>query len=244
MSTLLAQVAEPLSHSKPKPSAHCPCGVRKHYYSTLCITCAKIARRPPILEEVFIVRDHRCRKIPLTRGQYALVYENDYEWLMYFYWKAYWCESTGTYYAHVSLKINGKWTVRSMHRMILNVRDDDVEVDHVDHDTLCNVRFNLRPCSKARNMSNRGVFESNTTGYIGVKRNKKRGKPLNSWNASVNSDGEHYYLGSFPSPEMAARARDTKAVELHGAFAFLNFPIHSDPPSTPTDFLAGNGLLP
>jgi hypothetical protein len=44
------------------------------------------------------------------------------------------------------------------------------------------------------------------------------------WQAAVQHDGENFYLGLFDSDVEAARARDTKALELAGEFAVLNFP--------------------
>jgi len=44
------------------------------------------------------------------------------------------------------------------------------------------------------------------------------------WIAYINYRGRHYHLGLFDDEVEAARARDRKAWELHGEFAYLNFP--------------------
>ena len=36
-------------------------------------------------------------------------------------------------------------------------------------------------------------------------------------------EGETFRLGRFNTPELAARAYDEKAIELHGSFAKINF---------------------
>ena len=44
------------------------------------------------------------------------------------------------------------------------------------------------------------------------------------WVARIRSHGKVYYLGFFDDEVEAAKARDRKAYELHGKFAYLNFP--------------------
>jgi hypothetical protein len=59
-----------------------------------------------------------------------------------------------------------------------------------------------------------------SSGYRGVYRNKK------AWSASIKAGGRINHLGTFPTPEQAARAYDAAAVEWFGAAAVpvLNFP--------------------
>ena len=40
----------------------------------------------------------------------------------------------------------------------------------------------------------------------------------------ITSRGKHFYLGRYDTKIEAAKARDRKAFELHGEFAYLNFP--------------------
>jgi hypothetical protein len=44
------------------------------------------------------------------------------------------------------------------------------------------------------------------------------------WAANVTCQGKCYYIGIFEDEVAAARARDRKAYELHGQYAYLNFP--------------------
>ena len=58
----------------------------------------------------------------------------------------------------------------------------------------------------------------NTSGVKGVGWNKRLGK----WHARVKVNGVQYHVGYFTDLAEAAKARDAKAVEVHGVFAKLN----------------------
>lgn len=47
---------------------------------------------------------------------------------------------------------------------------------------------------------------------------------LDKWRAGVRHRGEYCYLGLFDDEVEVAKARDRKAYELHGQYAYLNFP--------------------
>jgi len=55
----------------------------------------------------------------------------------------------------------------------------------------------------------------------------KKGGLARPWVAQLVRSPEHYYLGCFATEEEAACAYDTKAIELYGANARLNFPEES-----------------
>jgi hypothetical protein len=110
-----------------------------------------------------------------------------------------------------------------MHRLILELDGqniDGLEVDHDNGNRLDNRRENLRPATKSQNMSNRGPFLNNKSGFKGVCWHKRRQK----WIAQIHVSGKRTHLGYFDDPIAAARAYDAAALELHGAFARLNFP--------------------
>lgn len=85
------------------------------------------------------------RKIPLTRGLYAIVDDEDSVLVSKYKWCADWCKKTKSYYAKTSISINSKSnrTVR-MHRFVLQPIPDGLVVDHINHDTLDNRKSNLR----------------------------------------------------------------------------------------------------
>jgi hypothetical protein len=157
--------------------------------------------------------DQSYKLIPLTQGQNAIVDTSDYDWLNQWNWYANWSEVTHSFYAVRTLN-----HVR-MAREILGC-DSTKEADHINHDTLDNRRINLRKVNKQENATNKRMYQSNTSGFIGVSWNKHKQK----WTASIGYRGEIIYVGAFPSSEEAARARDKLAKMYHGEFAVLNFP--------------------
>ena len=106
-----------------------------------------------------------------------------------------------------------------IHRLIMDA-PKGMEVDHINGNPLDNRKSNLRICTIAENLRNKGAGKNNTSGYKGVswvKRNKR-------WLAQIKHNGKQVYIGHYKNKEEAARAYDKKAKELHGEYAYLNFP--------------------
>jgi hypothetical protein len=106
-----------------------------------------------------------------------------------------------------------------MHRLILNA-PKGADVDHINGNGLDNRRENLRICSRAENLRNRGIQRNNQTGYKGVCWNKSK----NTYTAQIQYEKTTYRLGTYPSAKEAALAYDKAARRYFGKFAKLNFP--------------------
>ena len=164
-----------------------------------------------------LLRPHPMKKIPLTKGQFALVDDNDFEMLSLHKWCA--SPTRDVYCAARSVAISkNKRGLIYMHREILNP-PFGMAVDHINHDKLDNRRKNLRVCTVAQNNQNRRKFKKGSSQYKGVFWNKWNGK----WQAQIGFNGDQFYLGYFKEEEAAAKAYDLKARELFGRFALCNF---------------------
>lgn len=114
----------------------------------------------------------------------------------------------------IHARINGRLVM--LHRFLIG--SDPPMVDHINGDPLDNRRSNLRVATNAENQRNRGPQKNNRSGMKGVTRNRK------GWMARIKVDGKPMHLGTFSSPDEAARAYDLAAQVHHGQFARLNFP--------------------
>jgi hypothetical protein len=169
----------------------------------------KARPKPTVRTTVPEPPDEHVRYIPLTKGKYATVDAADYEWLSGFRWHA--TECRGRFYA--ATVINGKSI--SMHRLIMNP-PAGMLVDHIDGQSLNNRRTNLRLCNRQQNRHN--TRPGKNSRFIGVFRRRDK------WFAKVTRDRKCHFLGPFETEIEAAKARDEKAKELFGEFAWLNFP--------------------
>jgi hypothetical protein len=150
------------------------------------------------------------RRIPLGRGQYALVDAADYEWLSQWRWTAY-----GHGYA--ARQEEGKMIY--MHRQIMQAAKGAV-VDHIDGIPSHSYRSNLRLCSRAENLLNTGKRAGTTSRFKGVSFCRRTG----TWRSVIQFEGRSVNLRTFADEVEAARAYDRAAVERFGVFARPNFP--------------------
>lgn len=155
------------------------------------------------------------RKIPLTQGKFAIVDDEDYEFLSQQKWHT--SKRRGSYYAARATCINGKNRLIHMHRVILNP-PPGMESDHINGDGLDNRRCNLRSCTHQDNIRNRRKKAKASSRYKGVWWAKAGRK----WRAGIWIKGKTKHLGRFTEEDEAARAYNVAAREHFGEFACLN----------------------
>ena len=159
------------------------------------------------------------KQIPLTKGQFAIVDDADFEWLSQWKWKASWSECTHSYYVNRTDHSSGQPVTIRMHRLILGLEAGDKrQGDHRNGNTLDNRRDNLRIATRAENKFNCAIYTNNSSGYKGVSWNKIS----SSWRAYIGAKGIVTHLGYFNNPVDAAKAYNAAALRLHGEFARLN----------------------
>lgn len=156
------------------------------------------------------------KQIPLSKGRFALVDDEDYDSLMQ--WK--WLYTKGYAARRKSCGANGKrrWETILMHRVIMNT-PKGMSTDHIDGDPLNNQKSNLRICTHAENMRNTtNNRKNNTSGYKGVTRSKfgKR------WVARIKVNNRTKHIGVFDDIKDAASAYNKEAAILHKSFANPN----------------------
>lgn len=105
-----------------------------------------------------------------------------------------------------------------LHRLICNVTETKVHVDHKDRNKLNCTRDNLRVCTNQANSRNRAKRAGVTSRFKGVSWEKR----VKKWRATIFLNYRQIHLGTFVKEEDAAIAYNHKATELFGEFALLN----------------------
>lgn len=99
----------------------------------------------------------------------------------------------------------------------MNIEDQSIIVDHINHKQYDNRKNNLRLCSSRENSLNTSLSKNNTSGVNGVSM-MKNGK----YRAYINENYKQIYLGSFDTLEEAKSARKKASIQLYGDFANLS----------------------
>lgn len=149
--------------------------------------------------------------IALSQGKYALVDEEDFDFLNQRRWRYH----SGGYAA--AYGGGGRKNQRTvlMHRVLLNPPSGQ-EIDHQNGNRLDNRRSNLRLCTSQQNKANSARRSDNTSGFRGVYANKRYGKP---WLAKINVGGRQIHLGAFSDKIEAAEAYARASVRYFGEFS-------------------------
>lgn len=154
-------------------------------------------------------------EIHLLHDKTLLIDSEDFDRISGYTWFSWF---NGYQWYAISHKPKPQKGVIYLHRFITNALDGQ-KVDHIDGNGMNNTKRNLRFCTQAQNGFNRGPNKNNTSGYKGVIWDKKNGL----WCAQIKFTGKCIRIGRYGSIEDAARAYDSKALELFGEFAYTNF---------------------
>lgn len=156
------------------------------------------------------------KRIELTQGKFAIVSNEDYHSLSGYKWHTLKCK-----HGFVACRMEGIRPNRVrvyMHRQIMGVNDSCIFVDHKDHDTLNNMRSNLRLATPAQNRHNsRPNRQPKTSRFLGVSFDEKE----NLFVAQVSVNGKPKKW-RFKDEISAALKYNAAAKEHYGEFAYLN----------------------
>lgn len=162
----------------------------------------RLASEPPPVEG--------ARWVPLTKGMFALVDQDDFDDVSQWNWSVMQCKS-GLWYA-----VRGRSDKILLHRYLFRAGSGE-KVDHRDGNGLNNRRENLRAANSAQNSMNMKARLDGISRFKGVWRPSR-------WRATIRVDRKTIHLGSFTTEEAAALAYDEAARRLFGEFASVNFP--------------------
>jgi len=144
------------------------------------------------------------KKIALTQGKFAIVDDDDYEWLNQWKWCA--AKDGDTYYAVRHSPKSGK--LIRMHREVMQALPG-MQIHHKNHNGLDNRKSNLELCDTAQNQWNqRRISEK----QVGVSWHKQ----IKRWVARIRHRGRRINVGTFQTKEEATKAYKKAEKKLRG----------------------------
>lgn len=102
-----------------------------------------------------------------------------------------------------------------LHRLIMEPQEE-LEVDHINHNKIDNRKENLRNCSSSENNMNKDLQTNNTSGHAGVYWHKQNEK----WCSEIRVKNKKIYLGSFPTIEEAIESREKAEIKYFKEFRY------------------------
>lgn len=152
--------------------------------------------------------------IPLSKGEYGRVDDEDFERLNQHKWFI----SANGY----AVRNREDWKTNPglirMHRVIMNT-PEGLDTDHRNGNKLDNRKRNLRICTRSQNNANIRKYKNKSSTYKGVCWDKSRKK----WLVSLKQGYNQIHIGRFDSEIHAAMAYDIWAKDLFGEFSYTNF---------------------
>ena len=157
------------------------------------------------------------KEIKLTQGKFALVDDEDFDFLNQWKWCAHYNQGSRTFYVQRSERKEHVRVCYHMHRVIMKT-PDNLFVDHSDGNGLNNQKSNLRNCDKFGNTKNKRKHKVGSSKFKGVSWDSWH----NKWKCRVTNNKKVIQLGRYDSELEAAKVYNEAALKYHGEFANLN----------------------
>ncbi len=152
------------------------------------------------------------KEVPLSKGQVALVDDEDFDRVMTRKWHVGSRNCKGVKNVYAQSTTNGPRRTIMMHRFVMGLSEGDPEIDHRDRDGLNNQKYNLRTATREQQMRNRGPMVGRDVKCI------YRNGPNGNWIIRMKNK----YRGTFLTLTAAIHAYNKMAKAEDGEFAFLN----------------------
>lgn len=204
----------------------CDCGneyITKSYnlIKGLCRSCGCLKKE--ILNSGFPINQYKKRNNYDLSGDCGIGYTSkgeefyfdleDYDKIKDYCW---YINSGGYVYAHN--KINN--STISMHRLIMNVNQKEIFVDHIYHNKNDNRKSQLRLVNHYQNASNCRISKNNTSGYKGVYWHE----PAQKWEVLIQYNNKLINLGLYSDMNDAIKARQEAEIKYFGEYRYQENP--------------------
>lgn len=151
------------------------------------------------------------KTIELQNGGKVIIDDDDFDYISKYSWRL------RGYYASRSTRKGGKGCKTILMHREINKTPKGMYTDHINGNKLDNRKNNLRTVTASQNEMNKKPSLGSSQ-YKGVCWDKSRKR----WRASITFNGKQKRLGDFKIEKEAAKAYNSKAIELFGEYAFLN----------------------
>lgn len=178
----------------------------------------EVVRNLNYISNEYNLTDYEYGVCYLNDGSEVLFDKEDYGKLKEYHWKKSIGNSVDHTYAIAESRRDhlGHRHFIQMHRLIKDVNDENLIIDHINHNCLDNRKTNLRIVTHSQNMQNTRLRSNNTSGFKGVSFNKTN----NRWIATIVENGNYHFLGSYATKDEAIHARQLGEKKYHGEYAY------------------------
>ena len=171
--------------------------------SQCCKSCSKsMSRKGKKIKNNIYVEKEDCYEMMLKNNKIVKFDKEDFNLINKYFWN-----TTNTNYVYT--RYMGKWIY--MHRLIMQKELNNkpqLDIDHINHNTLDNRKCNLRLATKSQNSMNR-----KSKGYYYDKR-------CNKYIVRIKFNNKTILIGRFENEKDAIKARKEAEKKYYGEFAF------------------------